>query len=252
METNVGPDHKYTLYRPGDSLGRNGFRHPIATWGNGIYTTPDEYQSLLKLVASHGFVVIACNDIQAERPCLSAGLDWLVQQDRSGPMAGKLDTTREVTIGYSWGGGAAIDAGDRPNVKATVSLHGMPPRQANAFEAMHDPLLLFTSTGDAFVTADQYVTPTYDRSEVQTFYATLVDATVGHLYVVDVGAIACLASSLGSCGGALLERGPTVAWLRMNACGDPGARTYFHGAACKLCEAPWSSRKKNWPLPDDP
>lgn len=252
MELFVGPNSNYTLYRP-KSLGENGFKHPIAAWGNGIYTTPDEYQSLLKQIASHGFVIAACNDIQAERPCLNAGLDWLVAQNASGPMAGKLDTTREVTVGYSWGGGAAIDTANRPNVKATVSLHGMPPRETNAFDVMHAPLLLFTSTGDGFVTKDEYVTPNYEKSKVQTFYATLEDASAGHLYVVDVGAIGCLASlALGTCGDAKLEQGPTAAWLRMLACDDRGARKHFYGAGCKLCGQPWSVEKKSWPQPDAP
>jgi hypothetical protein len=250
--TLTGPGNGYTLYRPGASLGQGGFRHPIATWGNGISTTPDEYKVLLSLIASHGFVVIACNDTQAERPCLAAGLEWLVAQDRSGPMAGKLDVTREVTIGYSWGGGAAIDTANRPNVKATVSLHGMPPREANAFAQMHSPLLLFTSTGDTFVTPEEYVTPNYDSSQVQTFYATLVDASVGHLYVLDIGAFGCIASPfLGACGDALLEQAPTVAWLRMLACDDRTARAHFYGAGCDLCRSPWSSQKKHWPQPDE-
>lgn len=253
MESHVGPNRNYTLFRPGDSLGRNGFKHPIAAWGNGIMTTPDEYQTILKLVASHGFVVIACNDLQAERACLSAGLDWLAEQNTAGPMAGKLDPTREVTVGYSWGGGAAIDTADRPNVKATVSLHGMPPRVATAFDAMHGPLLLFTSTGDGFVTKDQYVTPNYDSSKVQTFYAALDDASVGHLYPVDTDAPACVVSlALGACGGAERERGPTVAWLRMLACGDREARALFYGPRCTLCQAPWMAQKKRWPEPDAP
>lgn len=252
MQSNVGPNANYTLFRPGRSLGQNGFKHPIAAWGNGILTTPDEYQSLLKQIASHGFVIAACNDTQAERPCLSAGLDWLIEQNKSGPMAGKLDTSREVTVGYSWGGGAAIDTANRPNVKATVSLQGMPPREANAFDAMHSPLLLFTTTGDSFVTADGYVTPNYEKSKVQTFYATLNDASAGHLYPMDVGAIGCLAFTLGTCADAKLERGPTVAWLRMLACGDQSAREFFYGADCELCGQPWSAQKKNWPQPDVP
>jgi dienelactone hydrolase len=239
-ESNIGPSSNYTLFRPGDSLGRNGFKHPIVTWGNGITTVPGFYMSLLTQIASHGFVIIACNDTTAERPCLNAGLDWLVQQNQSGAMAGKLDVTREATVGYSWGGGAAIDTANRPNVKATVSLHGMPPRQSNAFDSMHSPLLLFTSTGDTFVSASGYVTPNYNKSKVQTFYATLNDATASHLYVIDLG------------GGAKEEQAPTVAWLRMLACNDKKARELFYGADCKLCKSPWTGQKKSWPQPDSP
>jgi len=246
----VGPSGNYLLYRPGASLGRDGFKHPIATWGNGIATTPDQYQQLLTYVASHGFVVIACKDTQAERACLSAGLDWLVQQNTAqGELAGKLDVQHEVAIGYSWGGGAAIDTSDRPNIKATISLHGMPPRGANAFESMHSPLLLFTSTGDSFVTASGYVTPNYNKSKVQTFYATLNDSTAGHLYVVDTDAVSCVASAaLGTCHGAEAERAPVVAWLRYWVCGDKAAEPFFFGEDCTLCKSPWTMpQRKLWP-----
>jgi hypothetical protein len=252
MFSGVGPDNNYTLFRPDASLGRDGFKHPIAIWGNGIGTTPDQYKQTLTLIASHGFVVIACNDTMVERPCLSAGLDWLIEQNTSGDLQDKLDVSREVTIGYSWGGGAAIDTADRPNVKASVSLHGMPPRAPDAFAKMHAPLLLFTSSGDNFVTASKYVTPNYDKSIVQTFYATLDDADAGHLYVVDEGSILCPASgsgssTLGSCKTASSEHAPAIAWLRLWACGDDHAKKFFYGEDCQLCQSPWTNpQRKNW------
>lgn len=236
MFRNVGPSNNYTLFRPDASLGSNGFIHPIVTWGNGIMTNPTAYQDTLTLFATHGFVIIACNDIRAERACLSEGLDWLIEENASGDeMKGKLDTSRELTIGYSWGGGAAIDTADRPNVVATISFHGMPPRERNAFDDMHSPLLLFTSTGDNFVTASGYVTPVYEDSQVQTFYATLQDNSVGHLYILDSG------------GGAAMERGPAIAWMRYWACDDDGARDMFFGDNCELCVSnDWKAQRKYW------
>jgi len=249
MFSNTGPNGNYTVFRADASLGKEGFRHPIAAWGNGISTTPDQYAQTLTLIATHGFVIVACNDTQVERPCMSAGLDWLIGQDASGPMKGKLDITREATIGYSWGGGGAIDTADRANVKATVSLHGMPPRVTDAFAKMHAPLLLFTSTGDTFVTADEYVTPNYQASLVQTFYATFADTSAGHLYVADQGAAVCLGAvlGLGSCQSAAVERAPTIAWLRLWTCGDKNAKTFFYGDDCTLCQSPWTTpQRKGW------
>jgi len=246
---NVGPGNNYTVFRPDASLGRDGFKHPVVVWGNGIATTPNHYTKTLTLIASHGFVVVACNDTMAERPCLNTGIEWLISQNESGPMQGKLDTTNEATLGYSWGGGAAIDTANRPNVRATASLHGMPPRLTSAFADMHAPLLLYTSTGDGFVTAEGYVTPNYEKAKVQTFYATLMDDGAGHLYVVDEGSTACAVSgALGECEGAIAERAPTVAWLRLWQCGDESARAYFYGDDCTLCQAPWTKpQRKNWP-----
>jgi Dienelactone hydrolase family len=249
MFNNTGPNGNYTVFRADASLGKDGFKHPIAAWGNGITTTPDQYAQTLTLIATHGFVIVACNDTQVERPCMSEGLDWLIGQNASGPLMGKLDTTREVTIGYSWGGGGAIDTADRVNVRATVSLHGMPPRGTDAFAKMHAPLLLFTSTGDTFVTAEGYVTPNYQESLVQTFYATLADSSAGHLYVADRGAAVCLGGllGLGSCQSAAVERAPTIAWLRLWACADQNAKKFFYGDDCVLCQAPWTMpRRKGW------
>ncbi|MFT3924406.1 MAG: dienelactone hydrolase family protein [Myxococcales bacterium] len=254
MFEGVGPSSNYTLFRPDASLGRDGFKHPIATWGNGIATQPYLYQETLKLIASHGFVIIACNDTMAERPCLSDGLDWLIMQNESGAMKGKLDTSREATIGYSWGGGAAIDTANRPNVKTTVSIHGMPPRGDTAFEDMHSPLILFTSTGDTFVTASGYVTPNYEKSTVQTFYATLQDANAGHLYPLDPNPTFCPIAGIAipqaggdmQCRGMEAERAPIIAWLRLWTCGDQAARKFFFGDDCALCSSPWSSQHKHW------
>jgi hypothetical protein len=249
MFTGTGPNANYTLFRPDASLGKGGFKHPIAAWGNGITTTPDQYEETLTLIATHGFVIVACNDTEVERPCMSDGMDWLIEQNASGPMMGKLDLGREATIGYSWGGGGAIDTADRANVKATVSLHGMPPRVTDAFAKMHAPLLLFTSTGDTFVTADEYVTPNYEASMVPTFYATLADSTAGHLYVVDQGAPVCLGAvlGLGTCASAAAERAPTIAWLRLWTCGDQNAKKFFYGDDCTLCQNPWTMpKRKAW------
>lgn len=249
MIEDTGPDGDYTLFRPGASLGRDGFKHPIVAWGNGIITTPGAYETTLKFVATHGFVIIASNSRKPERPLLSAGLDWLVRQNASnGPLKGKLDTSREATVGYSWGGGAAIDTANRPNVRCTVSLQGMPPRRPDAFDTMHNPLLLITSTSDTLVSPTQYVTPNFQKSTVQTFYATLDDPTAGHLYIADEGSFYCLASIvLGSCKSAKAARAPMMAWLRMWVYGEKEARKFFYGKDCVLCRSPWiKPRRKNW------
>jgi hypothetical protein len=243
---NAGPDGTYYLFRPDATLGKDGFKHPVGVWGNGILTTPDQYQKLLGHIASHGFVIIACPSTMPERPCLHDGMEWLVQQNDVDPtMKGKLDTSKELTIGYSWGGGAAIDTANRPNVRATVSLHGMPPREVNAWTAMKSPLLLFTSVGDTFVSAEERVTPNYNNSQVPTFYATLQEP-VGHLYPIDENAISCLVDALlgGPCAAAVKEQAPIVAWLRLWACDDQNAKKYFYGSDCTLCKSPWSAQNK--------
>lgn len=230
--TGSGPDGNYTMFKPAN-LGENGFKHPPTTWGNGITTMPSYYDGLLKTVASHGFVVIASNSTNVTAQLMTTGLDWLVaQNDAAGDFQGKLDTKCLVTIGYSLGGGAAVGAGAHADVVATVSMHGV----TGPSGSLHAPLLLFTSETDTFVTASQFVTPTYNSSAVQTFYATLTAAgdpqNKGHLIPLGFGDP---------------ERAPLVAWLRLWAYGDGGAKTFFYGDSCTLCTAPWTNpQRKNW------
>jgi len=224
--TNTGPDGSYTLFRPA-TLGENGFLHPPATWGNGIGTTPDLYDGLLTTIASHGFVVIASNSTTVNAVLMTAGLDWLIAENAGqGELAGKLDSSRAISIGYSLGGRGAVDTGKHPNVITTVSFHGLTGDSAS----LHGPLLLITGTLDDFVSPAQFVDPTFNASTVPTFYATLIGAShVKPLF--DAGE----------------ERAPAVAWLRLFAYGDEGARKFFYGDDCVLCRDPWTDpRTKNW------
>ncbi|HEX3598398.1 MAG TPA: hypothetical protein VHU80_24995 [Polyangiaceae bacterium] len=86
----------------------------------------------------------------------------------------------------------------------------------------------------------------YEKSKVQTFYATLEDSMAGHLYAVDVGASICIGSivGFGSCGGDVQEHAPTIAFLRYFACGDQGAKKYLYGSDCALCKSPWTTPQR--------
>jgi hypothetical protein len=122
---NSGPDGGYTIVLP-TTLGQDGFKHPIATWGNGITTTPATYPTLLNRIASNGIVVVASNNSRVSAADMTGGLDWMVQQNAvSGSYQGKLDTTCLIAIGYSWGGMGAVNAGSHPNIVTTVSFHGL-------------------------------------------------------------------------------------------------------------------------------
>lgn len=234
---NTGSDGMYTIYRP-TTLGQNGFKHPIATWGNGITTTPAYYPGLLSAIASMGIVVIASNSTSVTAQLMTDGLDWMVAQNAAaGDYQGKLNTTCLVTVGYSLGGGASVGAGAHANVVATASMHGV----TGASNALHAPLLLLTSETDTFVVPATFVTPTFNLSAVQTFYGTLSMAAdtgnAGHLIPVDI-----LPSAAN-----MDEHAAVIAWLRLWVYGDQGAMQYFYGDDCVLCKDPWTMpQRKNW------
>lgn len=212
-------------------LGQNGFKHPVATWGNGITTTPSLYPTLLNLIASQGIVVIASNSTMVQASDMTSGLDWMIAHNTaSGQYQGMLDPQCLVSIGYSLGGGGAVSAGSHADVVTTVSFHGI----QGSSNALSTPLLLFTSTTDTFVTASGFVTPTYNASVVQTFYATLTAAgdpgNLGHLLPVSPTDP---------------EYAPAMAWLRLWVYGDRGGMGYFWGSGATLCQAPWTCKSKD-------
>jgi hypothetical protein len=203
----------------------------VATWCNGITTTPSLYPTLLNRIASNGIVIIASNSTSVTTADMTGGLDWMVGQNTtSGAYQNMLDTKCLVTIGYSLGGGAAVGAGAHADVVTTVSFHGVTGNSA----ALKAPLLLFTSTTDTFVTPSGFVTPTYNASVVQTFYATLTAAgdpsNAGHLLPVSATDP---------------EYAPALAWLRLWVYGDQGGKSYFYGGAnATLCKSPWTCESK--------
>ncbi|MFI5042302.1 MAG: hypothetical protein ACHQNA_10720 [Acidimicrobiales bacterium] len=240
--TTGGPDGGYTVVQP-MTLGQNGFKHPVATWGNGITTTPTTYTSgnpaLLQMIASHGIVVIASNSSSVTSADMVGGLDWMVAQNAaSGPYQGKLDTKCLVSIGYSLGGGAAVATGAHADVVTTVAFHPV-----NNTPALHGPLLLWTSTTDTVNTPAVMVTPIFNASTVQTFYGTVTAAgdpkNEGHLLP---------ASELNLLDPVDPEYAPTMAWLRMWLYGDQGGRSYFWGTGALACQNPnWQCQTKNPP-----
>ena len=232
----VGPGGAFTIFRP-VTLGEGGFKHPVATWGNGIITTPQWYPDLLGTIASHGFVIIASNSSTVTAQLLTQGLDWLIQQNSAaGEYNGKLAVDCAASIGYSLGGGAAVTAGSHRAVKVVASMHGLPGAAAN----INGPLLLTTSTSDGFVTKAGYVLPCYNGSTRQpTIMATLNVP----------GAPADFFGHLIPIGDGGQERGPMVAWLRYWIYGDQGARNYFFGNNCVVCTNPWidvQRKNGNW------
>jgi hypothetical protein len=171
-------------------------------------------------------------------------LDWLIQQNSDGWLAGKLDVTREITMGHNFGAIPALEAATaRANVKATVSIYGMSPT-SSLLQSMVGPLLLFGSTGTTAFPLDNRSSVYGEPGAVPNFYATIDDDPLADRAIVDEDK-AC--AGIASCptSGAEHQRGPIVAWLRLWVCGDEGARSFFYGDDCVLCRSPWIDPRRN-------
>lgn len=230
IESNVGPGGRYTIHRP-DPLGKDGFIHAPIIYGYGINGQIRYAADFLKSIASHGFVIIACNVLTggpnspANNAAMLEGLNWLLQQNGTpgSKYQGKLAVTRAASMGYSVGGTAAVDIGGHEAIRTVVSIHG---HVSSA--ALHGTLLQTTGTRDNIGLPMQR--KTFENSKVQTFLGTVTGADHGYP---------------GTDGG--VQRPAIVAWLRYWIYNDAGAKYYFYGNDCVMCKAPWENpQRKHW------
>lgn len=231
VEPNVGPNNAYTIIRP-EILGANGFLHAPIIYGHGSGGQVSGFTNFLKVVASHGFVIIACNVLNggpnnpASNTAMTNGLNWILQQNTTAgsKFQGKLAVTRASSMGYSVGGTAAVDIGGHEAIKTVVSIHGH-----ISSATLRGTLLQTSGTRDGVGLPMQQ--QTFTNSKVQTFLGTVTNADHGYISQNNGG----------------VQRPAIVAWLRYWIYNDTGARNYFYGADCVMCKAPWENpQRKNW------
>ncbi|MBN2196523.1 MAG: dienelactone hydrolase family protein [Polyangiaceae bacterium] len=209
---------------------------PIA-FGPGIGMQVSQMSGLLERFASHGFIVIGKQldggpgDAE-NRSRMTNGLDWIIEQNSTpgSVFEGQVDVQNAIAMGYSVGGTAAVEVGGHEAVATVVSIHGH-----EAEGDLHGPLLLIGGTNDIMSDGRSWLAPTYDASQVQTFFGTVVGADHGYIQ----------GSEGGVPGG--VETPAIVAWMRYWIYDDQDARSYFFGDDCVACSSPWTEpQRKNW------
>jgi hypothetical protein len=196
----------YTLFYPQD-LGRDGLKHPFITWGNGATTTPSLF-SLLPLLASHGFVVIASNDSFVTSAEMKSGLDWLaMENDRQGsPFYQKLDPTRVASMGYSLGSLGTFDKSVVPNLRNPAAF----------------------LCGDDSDIAHANCESDFEMANVPVFYGVFPGDHLGILgsHTLQISTAA-------------------AAWLRWRLMDDASLGSWFVGPDCMLCkDSKWVVKQK--------
>jgi hypothetical protein len=242
--TGVGPSPGYTVYRP-QQLAPNGAKNPIVGWMSGGATTHTLY-TLLPHLASHGFVVVCANVTPgigqevALGQQIIAGIDWAIAENarQGSELAGKLDTTKIASMGYSMGSLATFTIAKDPRLTTTVHISGgnmMPERVNN----LHAPAAFLcgiasASCGDLLSAscdiAGANCATDFRNATTPVFYGTFPG---GHLGVL---------------GSPHMERirGAATAWLRWQLMADRSLSSMFVGAQCTLCSDPnWEVQQKN-------
>lgn len=216
VNQNGGPGGAFVLFYP-QTMGVNGVKHPVLTWGNGTLMLPVVYTGILMHLASHGFVVIASKSmLTGDGQTMLQGVSWMIQEaTRQGsPFYGVIDTMRIGAVGHSQGGTGAIEAGKDPRLKAIVSIQ---PGGGDG-AALKGQSLVIAGDQD-LINSPELVHNVFLSTASPSFFASLKEGR--HLTPMGSGSE---------------MRGITTAWLRMILMNDPQAARIFNGSDCTLCQ----------------
>ncbi|MBR4916273.1 MAG: alpha/beta hydrolase [Fibrobacter sp.] len=81
-------------------------KHGVILWGPGGGSNPNDYEGIIRRLASHGFVVVATSESPDGTDRGIPALNWLAKKNETqgDPLYGKLDMTKVGASGHSMGG----------------------------------------------------------------------------------------------------------------------------------------------------
>jgi hypothetical protein len=216
-ELKVGPGMAFTMYRPMMLTQK----HPVITWGNGTGSSPQTYGVMLKLWASHGFIVIASNSQnvgQGSPPPMLEGVTWVLEQDMTDgvPLYQHVDRDRIGASGHSQGAFATTSAGSDPRIKTIA-----PIQTFGGGRGLHGPVLALCGGMDTLLSCDGNLTGFKSVTNQPAMYAELKSAD--H---------AAWAFGAGIPDFAVI----TNAWFRVHLMNDMANRPMLYGADCGFCK----------------
>jgi hypothetical protein len=115
----------YTVYRP--ACMREGESYPVITWGNGTCGQTEGYGSLLRYVASYGYIVVAANSrYTGGNGAMTKALDLAesLNADESSVYYKRLDLEKIGAMGHSQGGMATITAASDARIDSLIIWNG--------------------------------------------------------------------------------------------------------------------------------
>ncbi|MDN3267270.1 hypothetical protein [Streptomyces sp. MA15] len=222
VDESAGPDDDGWLVYPADA-GRDGVDHPVFVWGPGAGSDPADYEDMLRLWASHGFVVYS--EVSSSNGAYMVdALDWLEDRNASpaGPLYGDLDLSEVAFGGHSRGSLGTFDVADEPRLETTVHVAGG-SFDGNGPDSLRNPALYIGGDED-FATAN--MERDYAGTDVPVWFTVLDDTD--HILATRNG------------------RHVITAWLRWHLADEEFRRTQdFLSPGCAFCGL-GDVRYKNW------
>ena len=226
VDERAGPGRAGLVVRPA-MLGANGLKHPIFIWGPGRGTRVRDYETLMRRIASHGFVVYSEISPAADGTEMLAALTWLMgENNRSdSPYYHTLDESKIGVGGHSFGSNSAMSAASDPRVKAFVHTAGSGFRGAGKARNLKQPAAFICGEDDPTANVTDCRTD-YMQTSSPVFFTII--AGEDHLSTPRAGLPL------------------VVAWLRWHLGDESERKSMFIGTDCDFCTGVYTSQSKNW------
>ncbi|MGW4477341.1 poly(ethylene terephthalate) hydrolase family protein [Rhodococcus triatomae] len=229
----------YQLFHPADIATGND-RHPVVTFGNGSYATYEQYEGLLRHLASWGFVVVvADSSVTGDGTEILAAARYVLAQNGNPESVfhDRIDVEHVAAVGHSQGAGGSINAStDSDGLITSTAVLDLPdpwwasrPVDVIDVARLTGPVFYLTGSEDPVSTAVPQAAY-HAVSPVPAARGRLLG--VGHNWPADGGGF----------------RGYLTAWLRFTLTGDTDAARAFVGSAPELPADPlWDGTAvKGW------
>jgi hypothetical protein len=99
VDASAGPGRAGLVVRP-MVLGANGLKHPIFIWGPGRGTQVRDYETFMRRIASHGFVVYSEISQAADGTEMLAAITWLMGENKP-PQAHTIRSSMRTKSGWA-------------------------------------------------------------------------------------------------------------------------------------------------------
>jgi Dipeptidyl aminopeptidases/acylaminoacyl-peptidases len=211
-------------------------KHGIVVWGPGGGSKPEEYEGMIRRLASHGFVVIGLKESPGDASQAIKALDWMEQQnkDSGSPLYGKLDMNVVGCSGHSMGGLESEQAAIKDKRVITAFLNNSGDRNGGAFKNIPATKTAGVVFGEKGMEHDNAIA---DYNSAKSVPACMIEMTGG---------------PMNSEGGYGHGSGPwdgmaaTIAWMRWHLGGETERKADFVGTSGKYIDGNIIGKQGKW------
>ena len=211
-------------------------KHGVVVWGPGGGSKPEEYEGIIRRLASHGFVVIGLKESPGDASQAIKALDWMEQQnkDSKSPLYGKLELTKVGCSGHSMGGLESEQAAIKDKRVITAFLNNSGDKGAGAFKNIPATKTAAVVFGEKGMEHDNAIR---DYNSATTVPACMIEMTGG---------------PRNSEGGYGHGSGPwdgmaaTIAWMRWHLGGETERKADFVGTSGKYIDGNIIGKQGKW------